>query len=267
MHDLRNWTSDVHRTVDDTPYGGGPGMVMRPEPWGLALDEIAPADGPAQPRLVVPTPGRPAVHPGGGPGAGRASHGWCSPAGGTRASTPRVLEYAGQRMPCDEIRLGDYVLCRRRGGGAGDHRGGRPADPGRAGQRRSRRTRTLSPRRRRAAGGAGLHQPAVWRGMPVPEVLPVGRPRRDRALAPGAARCAGPPQPASGPARRRDFRRARFLDHRAVMAQLSGLPGGCRSTVGFGARTTWTHRSQSRSRHRTRPAARSACRAEGSEPP
>lgn len=34
VHDLRSWTHDVHRTVDDTPYGGGPGMVMRPEPWG-----------------------------------------------------------------------------------------------------------------------------------------------------------------------------------------------------------------------------------------
>ena len=43
VHDLRRWTSDVHRTVDDTPYGGGPGMVMRPEPWGLALDELVPA--------------------------------------------------------------------------------------------------------------------------------------------------------------------------------------------------------------------------------
>ncbi|MGH8888441.1 MAG: tRNA (guanosine(37)-N1)-methyltransferase TrmD, partial [Acidothermaceae bacterium] len=42
IHDLRDFTHDVHRTVDDTPYGGGPGMVMRPEPWGRALDEIAP---------------------------------------------------------------------------------------------------------------------------------------------------------------------------------------------------------------------------------
>jgi len=40
VHDLRDWTSDRHRTVDDTPYGGGAGMVMKPEPWGLALDEI-----------------------------------------------------------------------------------------------------------------------------------------------------------------------------------------------------------------------------------
>lgn len=52
VHDLRSWTHDVHRTVDDTPYGGGPGMVMRPEPWGLALDELLDQGA----RLVVPTP-------------------------------------------------------------------------------------------------------------------------------------------------------------------------------------------------------------------
>ena len=40
VHDLRQWTHDVHRTVDDTPYGGGPGMIMRPEPWGEALDSL-----------------------------------------------------------------------------------------------------------------------------------------------------------------------------------------------------------------------------------
>src|SRR5215468_8584625 len=40
VHDLRSWTHDPHRTVDDTPFGGGPGMVMRPEPWGEALDEV-----------------------------------------------------------------------------------------------------------------------------------------------------------------------------------------------------------------------------------
>src|SRR3954465_14155321 len=55
VHDLRRWTEDVHRTVDDTPYGGGPGMVMLPEPWGRALDELAPEDAP-QPRLIVPPP-------------------------------------------------------------------------------------------------------------------------------------------------------------------------------------------------------------------
>src|SRR4029450_12013376 len=50
VHDLRTWTSDVHRTVDDTPYGGGPGMVMRPEPWSRALAQVG--DG----MLIVPSP-------------------------------------------------------------------------------------------------------------------------------------------------------------------------------------------------------------------
>ncbi len=40
VHDLRDWTHDRHRTVDDTPYGGGAGMVMRPEPWGEAFDAV-----------------------------------------------------------------------------------------------------------------------------------------------------------------------------------------------------------------------------------
>ena len=51
-HDLRDWTHDVHRTVDDTPYGGGAGMVMRPEPWGEALDAVATDDC----VVIVPTP-------------------------------------------------------------------------------------------------------------------------------------------------------------------------------------------------------------------
>ncbi|MBN9195587.1 MAG: tRNA (guanosine(37)-N1)-methyltransferase TrmD, partial [Microbacterium sp.] len=40
VHDLREWTHDRHRTVDDTPCGGGAGMVMKPEPWGEALDAV-----------------------------------------------------------------------------------------------------------------------------------------------------------------------------------------------------------------------------------
>lgn len=69
VHDLRDFTFDRHRTVDDTPYGGGAGMVMKPEPWALALEHVA-AQGPAAPApadlasagpgdrpvLLVPTP-------------------------------------------------------------------------------------------------------------------------------------------------------------------------------------------------------------------
>jgi len=56
VHDLRAFTHDRHNTVDDTPYGGGPGMVMSPQPWGEALDAIASSDPDRTPTLVVPTP-------------------------------------------------------------------------------------------------------------------------------------------------------------------------------------------------------------------
>ena len=56
--DIRDWATDKHRTVDDTPYGGGAGMVMRPEPWAAALEAVL-ADAPESataPRLLVPKP-------------------------------------------------------------------------------------------------------------------------------------------------------------------------------------------------------------------
>ncbi len=56
VHDLRAHAHDRHRTVDDTPYGGGPGMVMSPAPWGEALDAIAASEPTRQPTLVIPTP-------------------------------------------------------------------------------------------------------------------------------------------------------------------------------------------------------------------
>lgn len=56
VHDLRVFTHDRHHTVDDTPYGGGPGMVMSPQPWGEALDAVAASDPARRPVLVVPTP-------------------------------------------------------------------------------------------------------------------------------------------------------------------------------------------------------------------
>jgi tRNA (guanine37-N1)-methyltransferase len=105
VHDLRTWTSDVHRTVDDTPYGGGAGMVMRPEPWGLALDEVA--SGTA--RLVVPTPA-------GVPFTQAAAHELAGEphlvfaCGRYEGIDQRVLDHAATRMPVTEVSLGDYVL-------------------------------------------------------------------------------------------------------------------------------------------------------------
>ena len=63
VHDLRDWTHDRHRTVDDTPYGGGAGMVMKPEPWGEALDSILPV----APETDAAAPDATAPHAPGGP--------------------------------------------------------------------------------------------------------------------------------------------------------------------------------------------------------
>lgn len=108
VHDLRAWTHDVHRTVDDTPYGGGPGMVMRPEPWGEALDALAPPGG-TQPRLLVPTPA-------GVPFSQALAHELASEShllfacGRYEGIDQRVLDHAASRMPVTEVSLGDYVL-------------------------------------------------------------------------------------------------------------------------------------------------------------
>ena len=56
VHDLREFTHDRHRTVDDTPFGGGAGMVMMPQPWKEALDSLRGGDERGRPRLVVPGP-------------------------------------------------------------------------------------------------------------------------------------------------------------------------------------------------------------------
>ena len=62
VHDLREHTHDRHRTVDDTPYGGGAGMVMKPEPWALALEHVA-AQGPAAPAPAESSSAEPGVRP------------------------------------------------------------------------------------------------------------------------------------------------------------------------------------------------------------
>ena len=109
LHDLREWTYDRHRTVDDTPYGGGAGMVMKPDPWGEALDAVAPADGPSQPRLIVPTPaGRPFTQE---LAYELADEPWLAFACGRyEGIDARVAAHAAERMRVDEVSVGDYVL-------------------------------------------------------------------------------------------------------------------------------------------------------------
>jgi len=101
VHDLRQWTHDVHRTVDDTPYGGGPGMVMRPEPWGAALDALTEPSS----VLVVPSPaGEPFTQAVAGELA-RASH-LIFACGRYEGIDQRVVDHFSGR----EVSLGDYVL-------------------------------------------------------------------------------------------------------------------------------------------------------------
>ena len=115
VHDLRDFTHDRHRTVDDTPYGGGAGMVMKPQPWSEALDHVLAqgraAGTPARPRLVVPGPG-------GQPftqalARELAKEPWLAFACGRyEGIDERVYEYAREDLGLDVsvVSLGDYVL-------------------------------------------------------------------------------------------------------------------------------------------------------------
>ncbi len=198
VHDLRRWAHDIHRTVDDAPFGGGPGMVMKPEVWAEALDEIVPpgAAGPV-PRLVVPTPsGVPFSQAG---AASYAGSPWLVFACGRyEGIDARFIEEARTRMPVDEVSIGDYVLA---GGEAAVlvmvEAVGRLL-PGVLGNERSARDDSFggdaSGEDGEAASMAGLLEgpiytrPRSWRGRDVPDVLLSGdhaaieRWRRDAAL-------------------------------------------------------------------------------------
>jgi len=111
VHDLRRWTHDRHRTVDDTPYGGGAGMVMKPEPWGEALDELLDRPEPqvVEPLLVVPTPS-------GVRFTQELAHSLASErhlifaCGRYEGIDARVVQHASSRLRVAEVSLGDYVL-------------------------------------------------------------------------------------------------------------------------------------------------------------
>ena len=205
VHDLRGWTNDRHHTVDDTPYGGGAGMVMRPEPWGDALDAVtAPsvdegsvepsvARGP-EPVLVVPTPsGEPMTQH---LAEELSAKSWLVFACGRyEGIDQRVIDHARTTMDVREVSVGDYVL-----------NGGEVAAlviieavvrllPGFMGNPES-----LFEESHATGEGGGLLEypvytkPPTWRGLDVPEVLfsghhaQIARWRRDQALRRTAAR-------------------------------------------------------------------------------
>ena len=197
VHDLRRWATDVHHTVDDAPFGGGPGMVMKPDVWGTAIDsvlsgarETAPpaAGGPA--RLVVPTPsGTPFTQDLAATYA--AERHLVFACGRYEGIDARVAADARTRMPVDEVSIGDYVLA-----------GGEAAVaviveavcrllPGVLGNEQSHSDDSFG-----GTGGAmsGLLEgpvytrPRTWRGLEVPDVLlsghhkAIARWQRDEAL-------------------------------------------------------------------------------------
>ncbi len=166
VHDLRRWTHDVHHSVDDSPYGGGPGMVMKAPVWGEALDEICTADT----LLVVPTPaGRPFTQ-------SLAQH-WTAEShlvfacGRYEGIDQRVVDDAATRMRVAEVSIGDYVLA-----------GGEAAAlvmieavvrlmPDVMGNPLSPRDDSHSPDNMGRLEGPSYTRPPVWRGLAVPEVL------------------------------------------------------------------------------------------------
>jgi tRNA (guanine37-N1)-methyltransferase len=189
VHDLRNWAHGVHRAVDDAPFGGGPGMVMSPEPWGEALDAVA-GPGPVPARLVVPTPsGIPFTQ---AMAAQWSRCGWLVFACGRyEGIDARVVDEARDRMPVDEVSIGDYVLS-----------GGEPAVlvmvdavgrllPGVLGNAESAADDSFGAGAGPMDGlleGPSYTRPRVWRGREVPPVLlsgdhaAIARWRRDQAL-------------------------------------------------------------------------------------
>lgn len=172
VHDLRTYATDKHRTVDDTPYGGGPGMVMMPEPWGAALDDVRAASD-SKPVLIIPTPS--------GHRFEQATAGELATAarlviacGRYEGIDSRIAEHYGARddwAGVREVSIGDYVLA-----------GGEAAAlvmveaiarliPGVLGNAESATDDSFSKSEGPALEGPVFTKPPVWRELEVPQVL------------------------------------------------------------------------------------------------
>jgi len=170
IHDLRDYTHDVHRSVDDTPYGGGAGMVMKPEPWGEALDDVLEQTNGQRPVLIVPSPSGWPFRQTLADELSNRQH-IVIACGRYEGIDQRVVEWAAGYYDVHEVSLGDYVL-----------NGGEVAAlaiveaivrllPGVLGNPESLVEESYAP------GTDGLLEypvytkPASWRGLAVPEVL------------------------------------------------------------------------------------------------
>ncbi len=106
-HDLRTWTHDRHKTVDDTPYGGGAGMVMKPEPWGEAFDQLIPEG--SEPVVIFTTPAGVPFTQGLAQELSSAEH-IIYACGRYEGIDQRVVEHTKTRARVLEVSIGDYVL-------------------------------------------------------------------------------------------------------------------------------------------------------------
>jgi tRNA (guanine37-N1)-methyltransferase len=110
VHDLRDVTTDKHHTVDDTPYGGGAGMVMMAEPWGQTLDQILAESGPEDsPVLIVPSPAGTLFSQPIARELSQKKH-LIFACGRYEGIDQRVSDYYATRMDVRTLSLGDYVL-------------------------------------------------------------------------------------------------------------------------------------------------------------
>lgn len=107
VHDLRDWTFDKHKTVDDSPYGGGAGMLMKAEPWGLAFDDILAEDG--ETIVIFTSPAGEQFKQATAQELAAAKH-IVFACGRYEGIDQRVVDYASTRAKVRMISLGDYVL-------------------------------------------------------------------------------------------------------------------------------------------------------------
>lgn len=163
IHDLRQFTQDKHKSVDDTPFGGGAGMIMKPEPWGLALDSVLTPES----IVVFPSPAGALFKQDTARQLAHAKH-LVFACGRYEGIDQRVVEYASTRARVLELSLGDYVL-----------NGGEVAAvamieavvrlvPGVIGNSESLAEESHSDG---LLEYPGYTKPATWKGMSVPEVL------------------------------------------------------------------------------------------------
>lgn len=105
IHDLRDFTDDKHRTVDDTPFGGGAGMLMKAEPWGQALDSVMTPET----IVIFPSPAGELFKQATAQELSKANH-LVFACGRYEGIDQRVVDYATSKAKVRLVSLGDYVL-------------------------------------------------------------------------------------------------------------------------------------------------------------